>query len=136
MGHGSSFPWLSSATGRPATEDSFTVEVTGKDCWPATLAATAALKKTAIRILANSVARFISLHGNLRKQRTVSRQRAEQPAAQDVASQNVAVFRSVWLSTTRDGQQTFERRAKSVLRLALAARSATRNAGGTQVLDS
>jgi hypothetical protein len=67
IGHGSSFPWLSSATGRPAIEDSFTVEVTGKDCCPATLGTTAALRENAIKTLAIAVARVISLHGNNRK---------------------------------------------------------------------
>lgn len=36
IGHGSSFPSLSNAIGRPAMDDSSTVEMTGKDCCPAT----------------------------------------------------------------------------------------------------
>lgn len=65
MGHGSNFPWLSSSTGRPAIEDSFTVDVTGKACCaaiPLTLTSMAELKRKAIRILANSRARVIPLH--------------------------------------------------------------------------
>ena len=61
IGQGKSFPWLSSSTGRPAMEDSFTVEVTGKDCYPAT---TVTHRKNAISILASSVARVISHHQN------------------------------------------------------------------------
>lgn len=82
IGHGSSFPWLSSATGRPAIEDSFTVEVTGKDCCPATLGTTAALKETAIKIFAIAVARVISLHGNNRKEKKMMPPRTSaQPCA-------------------------------------------------------
>ena len=52
IGQGSSFPSLSNATGRPAMDGSFTVEMTGKDCCPAT---NGALKRTAINTLANPV---------------------------------------------------------------------------------
>jgi hypothetical protein len=39
MGQGKSFPWLSSATGRPAIEETSTVETTGKGCCAATMVA-------------------------------------------------------------------------------------------------
>jgi hypothetical protein len=68
IGQGRSLRWLSSSTGRPAMEDSFTVEVTGKDCWPTTPVTVVALKMSASRVLSNSVARGISLQQNHRKQ--------------------------------------------------------------------
>src|SRR5580698_9458563 len=49
--------------------------------------------------------------------------------APDAPPQNVAVFRSVWLSTKRAGQQTSCRSAIGGLRLALATRNVTPNAG-------
>lgn len=57
IGHGSSLPPLSNATGRPAMDDSFTVEITGKGCCPATTGAT---KKIAMNALANPAFFFMS----------------------------------------------------------------------------
>ena len=52
IGHGSSFPSLSRATGRPAIVDASTVERTGKGgCCPAT---NGTLKDAAMNTLANS----------------------------------------------------------------------------------
>jgi hypothetical protein len=65
IGQGSSFPWLSNATGRPAMEDSFTVETVGKGCCAAT---TVALKKNVMNTLANSVARVIAHHQDCRNE--------------------------------------------------------------------
>ena len=56
IGHGSSFPSLSNATGRPAMDDSLTVETAGKDCCPAT---TAELRKIAMSTLASPAGFFI-----------------------------------------------------------------------------
>jgi len=56
IGHGSSFSSLSNATGRPAIDDSSTVEMTGKDCCPAS---SGELRKTAMSTLANPARFFI-----------------------------------------------------------------------------
>ena len=81
IGHGNSFPWLSSATGRPAMEGSFTVDTTGNGCCPE---ATAALKTKATNTLANSVARVITHHQDRRNKYDGSsdQSRGVQPFAQ------------------------------------------------------
>lgn len=63
IGQGSSFPWLSSATGRPAMDESLTVVTVAKGCCPA---ATAVLRTNATNTLANSVARVITHHQDRR----------------------------------------------------------------------
>jgi hypothetical protein len=90
IGQGRSLRWLSSSTGRPAIEGSFTVEVTGNDCCPATPVTMVALKMNASRIFSNSVARGISLQQNHRKQCDGSTLRSMLcPCALEAPSQNV-----------------------------------------------
>ena len=59
QGHGSSFPWLSNSTGRPAMEGAFTVETTSKDCCPKT---TVTVNSKPINRLADLVTFVISHH--------------------------------------------------------------------------
>ncbi len=93
IGQGSSFPWLSSATGLPAIDESFTVETTERGCCAP---ATAALRQNAITTFANLVARVIAHHQDRRDKYDGSsdERRGVQSFAQQQGGQQYSEYRN------------------------------------------